>query len=466
MQSDHPVRLRTRPTPAQNSPSSVEVGQPAGAEPRLAVRAISALRPAARQVRRHDRRKRALLTTSYARHGELTPIIVTADGEIVDGHARVEALKELGRERVLTLVIPDRSPASLKTARLILNRTQEVGVSYDMPSLALEFRDVLAADPTLIAASGFTMAEVDGALFRAVAAKPEPEPPSRSAPVSRLGDVWEVGRHRIVCGNARLGDAYTDLLGSARADMLLSDPPFGTSVRQISSTHEEFVEGSGMSEAEALVFFKEALGMISGHLRDGAIADLFIDARSLVALATALRTTGFEQKAICAWDKQAGSMGSLYRHQIEFIIVSKWGKARHNNIQLGKYKSNRTTLWSSPGLAQFGPGRADALADHPTVKPVGLLADALLDTSNPGDVILDLFVGTGSTLLACERTGRVGRGIELDPRHVDTALRRLEQEIGQAAVHVATGRTFADTARARQAEADQVGSVGEQEVRS
>lgn len=457
MTSNAIVRLRKRPSNQVRPPfADANANPPLESELLLLLQPVADLRSAARRPRLHNRKKQELLQTSYRRHGNLGAIIVTTDGEIVDGHARFEALKALGVEKILTVVIPDRSPEALTAARLILNRAQEVGVSYDKPILGSDFCQILAVDPTLIASTGFTMAEVDGALFKAIASKAEPPDRPLPIPVTRLDDLWEVGSHRILCGNAREHRAYAKLIGSSRVDMLLSDPPFAVSVKEISKSHGEFVEGSGMSEIEARAFFDEFIEAASAHLKDGAIADLFIDGRSLALLSAALKRAGFSQKAICAWDKQAGGQGSLYRHQIEFVIVSKWGRTAHtNNVQLGKFKRNRTTLWSSPGMAQFGTGRAETLDLHPTVKPIGLLADALLDTSNPGDLILDPFCGTGSTLLACARTGRIGRGIELDPKHVDTALRRLEQEIGQEAVHVESGRTFAETAAAREGEASQ-----------
>ena len=449
MTTSEAVRLRQRPT-AQVRPPFANAKPLLEAELRLELQSIANIRDGASRLRVHNLEKQKLLQTSFRRHGNLGAIIVTTDGEIVDGHARVEALKALGVEKVLTLVVPDRSPAALKAARHVLNRAQEVGVSWDKPTLAADFREILAADPTLIASTGFTMAEVDGALFKAIAPKAGPPDRPLPIPVTRLGDLWQVGPHRLVCGNAREPRIYSCVLGSDRVDMLLSDPPFGVEVREISKSHGEFVEGSGMSEIEARVFFDEFLEAASAHLKDGAIVDLFIDGRSLALLATALKRAGFTQKAICAWDKQVGGQGALYRHQIEFIIVSKWGKSAHtNNVQLGRYKRNRTTLWSSPGMAKFGTGRDEALGLHPTVKPIGLLADALLDTSNPNEIILDPFCGTGSTLLACARTGRIGRGIELDPKHVDTALRRLEQELGQEAIHVESGRTFAETMMTR-----------------
>lgn len=462
MTIDTPVRLRSRPQPsdASSQPSS----RPSI---RLDWKRPADLKTASRRPRRHTRAKRALLRRSHERHGDLGAIVATEDGEVLDGHERLEAYRELGRELIPVLVVPNRSAAAMTAARLVLNRAHEVGVNWDKLTLAHDFREVLASDPTLIAATGFTMAEVDGALFQAIAPPAETRTHEPRVSVTRAGDLWKVGRHLVLCGSARHRKSYVRLLGSDRANMILSDPPFGVSVRSISGKHEEFVEGSGMSEIEQRALFEESVEALSGYLEDGAIVDLFIDGRSLALLLTVLKRAGFELKAVCVWDKGAGGMGSLYRHQVEFIIVSKWGQAAHtNNVQLGKYKRNRTTLWSSPGRAQFGSGRAEAIDLHPTVKPIGLLADALLDTSNPGEIILDPFCGTGSTLLACERTGRVGRGIELDPKHVDTSLRRLEQETGSEAVHVGTGLTFAETGRAREAGAGPSGDAVGPEDRS
>jgi hypothetical protein len=220
-----------------------------------------------------------------------------------------------------------------------------------MPSLALDLQEVLQFDPALIATTGFTMAEVDGALFRAMAKnseeslRPQENVSQRAVLVSRFGDIWKAGRHLLICGNSRNHQTYVRLLGrDNRADMVMSDPPFGIGVGDISGHHDEFVEGSGMTETEARAFFDEFLEAMSGHVKDGAIVDLFIDGRSLVTLAAALKRAGFTQKAICVWDKQAGGMGSLYRHQVEFVIVAKWGRAPHtNNVQLGRNKRNRTT---------------------------------------------------------------------------------------------------------------------------
>ena len=171
----------------------------------------------------------------------------------------------------------------------------------------------------------------------------------------------------------------------------------------------------------------------------------------MFALLQAIRAVGLEQKAIVTWDKGTGGMGTLYRQQAEFVVVTKAGKGPHiNNVERGRHGRNRTTVWSAPGMAQFGRGRKEALRLHPTVKPVSLLMDALLDTSRPGGIVLDPFAGSGTLLLAAHRTHRVGRAIELDPCYVDVAVARMEALTGKPARHVATGLTFAEMAVQRQ----------------
>jgi DNA modification methylase len=186
------------------------------------------------------------------------------------------------------------------------------------------------------------------------------------------------------------------------------------------------------------------------HVRNGAVVDLFIDYRGMYALMTAAREAGLQHLCTAVWDKQHAGMGGLYRHRAEFILVTKWGEAPHiNNVQLGKHGRNRSTVWEAPGLAGFGRERSQALKAHATPKPVPLLADAILDTSERGGVVLDPFLGSGSLLLAAHRTGRVGVGIELDPRFVDVAVKRMETFTGEPARHLETGLTFAELTERR-----------------
>lgn len=159
MQNDHRVRLRSRPELPATAP-----GRSSSAQIRLVFMRLAELRPSSRRSRRHNRGNRELIKASLERHGDLGAIVATEDGEVLDGNERLEAYRELGRDHVPVLVVSNRSPAARTAARLILNRAHEVGGTWDMPSLAQDFRELLSVDPTLIAVAGFTMAEVDGAV--------------------------------------------------------------------------------------------------------------------------------------------------------------------------------------------------------------------------------------------------------------------------------------------------------------
>ena len=335
-----------------------------------------------------------------------------------------------------------------------MNKLPE-GRAWDEKELGKELAELLEIDATLIEFSGFEMPEVDRYLSDLSGESADDAIEAEVGPiVSRLGDLWLfAGKHRLLCASAREVASYEGLLGAEMVQMVLSDPPYGCKIKgNASRTHEDFVEGAAMNEAEALSFFEGFLTSMSPHLDDGAIVDLFIDAPGMFALQQAIRHAGLVQKALVVWDKGVGGMGSLYRQQVEFVVVSKWGKAAHiNNVLLGKYGRNRTTSWTVAGLAQTGLDRKRALELHPTVKPVALLIDALLDTSLVGGVILDPFTGSGSTLIAAHRTQRLGRGIELDPKYVDVAVRRMEKITGKSAIHAATGLTFAAIAKQRSA---------------
>ena len=417
---------------------------------------IGAITRASRQVRRRGRDQVERIAASIRHVGCVLPLPVTASHELIDGHAVLEALIQLGYDSVPVVVIDHLPPEKLRALRLSLNKLGEAS-TWDSDALGAEFAEMLSIDPDLIALAGFTMPEVDVCLAGFGLDPDESDADAAAARsdapvVSQPGDIWVfVGGHELLCGNARDPASYLALLRGRRVQMVFADGPYGCFIKgHVSRSHGEFVEGSGMSESEARAFFADFLTALTAHLQDGAIVDLFIDWRGMHALVSAARDAGLVQQALCVWDKGAGGMGSLYRSQAEFVLVMKWGRARHiNNVRLGTYGRNRTTVWQAPGLAQFGLERREALGTHPTVKPVGLVADALLDTSRVGGLVLDPFLGSGTTLVAAHRTRRVGLGIELDPRYVDAAVRRMEAATGAPARHAASGLTFAALAEAR-----------------
>lgn len=446
--------IRIRHRAGSSIPSSNTGAAAPGSNLTVTHQSTAAIQPSKHALRKRGRGQVECLAANIERFGCLVPILVTSRGEIIDGHAIYEACRRLGHTTVATIIVDHLSEDEVRALRLSLNRITESS-SWDPDALKREFAHLLAVEPDLVAFSGFDMPEIDLALSAMAIDDSDPAdavPEPSSEVVSRTGDLWGfAGGHRLLCGSAREAESYTVLLAGHRAQKVTTDPPYGCAIRNhVSGSHGEFVEGSGMNEVQTHAFFDAFLSAMIPHVADGAIVEMFIDWRGMQALVSAARAAGLQQLTTCVWDKGLGGMGSLYRQQVEFVLVMKCGAARHiNNVALGRHGRNRTTIWPARGLNGFGPGREAALALHPTVKPVGLIAEALLDTSLRGGRILDPFCGSGTTLLACHRTGRVGHGIELDPVYVDVAVRRMEALTGSPARHAATGLTFAQEAERR-----------------
>lgn len=301
--------------------------------------------------------------------------------------------------------------------------------------------------------TGFDTPELD-LIFAPKEVREEATPPSdRSQPaVSRLGDLWRIGEHTVLCGDSTRETAYRALMGNETAGLVFTDPPYNVPVAGHVSglgkiAHAEFAMASGeMTEAE----FSGFLGTIFRHLNafsgDGSLHYICMDWRHMWEVLSAARGNYTELKNLCIWAKTNGGMGNLYRSRHELVFVFKNGTQAHiNNVELGKHGRNRTNVWDYPGANSFGASRDSDLAMHPTVKPVQLVADAILDASNRGDIVLDVFGGSGTTLEAAERTGRRGRAIEIDPYYVDVIVQRLEKATKQRAVLVKGGESFEST---------------------
>jgi DNA modification methylase len=240
--------------------------------------------------------------------------------------------------------------------------------------------------------------------------------------------------------------------------MVFTDPPYNVAIAGHVSglghvQHAEFPMASGeMSEAAFTAFLTTILARIETHSADGAIAYVCIDWRHLYELLTAGRATGLALKNLCVWAKTNAGMGTFYRSQHELVAVFKVGTAPHiNSFELGQFGRRRTNVWTYPGVNSFGAGRDAALSMHPTVKPVALVADTIKDCSKRNGLILDPFLGSGTTVIAAEITGRRAAGLELDPRYVDCVIRRWQQATGDAAVLAASEETFEAVTRARAA---------------
>ena len=304
--------------------------------------------------------------------------------------------------------------------------------------------------------TGFETAEIDLLIGSLEAddrpAEPEPafEGPDRSKPaVSVPGDIWRLGDHVLLCGDALKAESYAALMGGEKAKMVFTDPPYNVPIAGHVSglgkiKHDDFAMASGeMSESEFIGFLRTAFGHMADFSVDGSLHYLCMDWRHAYELLDAARSVYSELKNLCVWNKDNGGMGSLYRSKHELVFVFKNGTAKHvNNVELGRYGRNRTNVWDYAGANSLTGGRKQDLALHPTVKPVALVADAILDASKRGSIILDPFAGSGSTLLAAEKIGRRARAIELDPYYVDTIIRRFQKETGKEAVIADSGLPF------------------------
>lgn len=301
---------------------------------------------------------------------------------------------------------------------------------------------------------GFETGDID-LLFKVPGGTAEDDvelPPEDEPIISQKGDLWSIGKHMLLCGDARSADAYVRLMRGERAQMSFTDPPYNVlipgnaaGIRRKKKPHREFVMGSGeMTGPEFEAFLLASLTRIAEVSLPGAIIDVCIDWRHTAELNRAAEALALEKKNLCVWVKTNAGMGSFYRSQHELVHILKVRGAEHiNNFGLGGKGRNRTNVWSYAGANCFRKGRSEDLTNHPTVKPVAMVADAILDCSHRGGVILDPFAGSGTTLVAAERTGRRGYGMELDPAYVDVALRRLEKETGEEAV-LENGETFAE----------------------
>lgn len=420
------------------------------------------LRPYPGNARSHSRKQLKLIENSIKQFGFTNPILVTADREVVAGHGRLQAAKSLGMKLVPVVALSSLSEADKKALVIADNRIAELA-GWDRDILAIEYQGLHDLQFDDLEVTGFSLGEIDTILDDASEKQPiEPGPEdhiipaSTSAPVSRKGDLWVLGTHRLLCGDARSGADYARLLEGDSADLVLTDPPFNVRVDgNISGLgkvrHEEFAMASGeMSEAEFTTFLSTFLGCAKAYSRNGAILFVFMDWRHLFELTCAGREQGLSAKNLIVWAKDNAGMGTFYRSKHELAFVFKNGDGPHTNtFELGQHGRYRTNVWEYAGVNTFKSGRLDELAMHPTVKPVAMLADAIRDVTKRSAIILDPFAGSGSTLIAAEKTGRHARCIEYEPKYCDVIVRRWQAYTGKAATFEGIDLTFEDFEAAR-----------------
>ena len=419
--------------------------------------AIDNLKLPARKLRKTNAAHLREIANSIAVHGFVIPILIGLDNTVVDGLSRVLAAREHNLHEIPCLQIGHLSDVEQRTLRLAVNRLAEKG-EWDLPALAFEYEELIVLDAP-VETTGFSHAEIDAIIIVNEAVGGQEigslAPDACLPVVSRLGDVYQLDTHRIVCGDARSVDTLALLMSeTSMARLVFTDEPYNVPIQGhvTSKKHRSFEMAAGeMTDSEFFDFNIDWMKAAVAWLQDGGLLATFIDWRGLSTVTTAAVKLDLEQLNHVVWAKTNAGMGSLYRSQTEHLPIFKKGSAAHvNNVKLGKAGRWRSSLWTYPGASSFGSDARRGLKDHPTVKPTIMLQDALLDVTNRGEVVLDPFLGSGSTLIACEMTGRVCRGIEIDPLYVDTIIRRFEAKTGKKAILEKTGESFETLKAARQ----------------
>lgn len=408
---------------------------------------------ATRQVKTHSKTYVTKLAAGISRVGFLVPMLVDEHYGVVSGHGRLAAARLLNLAQVPVVRIEHLTPEQLRLFALFENKIVSES-EFDEAALHLEFQELRLLSPELeLSDSGFSIGEIDGLAGRIRSAALDDldvvvEGKSKGPAVTRPGDIWICGRHRLICGDATDPDVLARLIGAVSVHQTINDPPFNLPTRAFSSSghHGNFAQGAGeMDEAAFTAFLASFLNAAKPHLADGALVYAFMDAKHIVELLAAGRSAGFSYKALLVWVKSgSGGQGSFYRSGHELIAVFKHGKAAsRNNIQLGKFGRNRSNVLQYPGITATAGGKR-ALKLHPTVKNLAMIADLILDASAPGENILDSFGGSGTTLIAAEKTDRNAYLCELSPGYADVTVERYNALGGEPARLSATGQTFAE----------------------
>lgn len=417
------------------------------------------LKPRATNPRTHSKRQIEQLKNSILEFGFVRPVLLDGDGGIIAGHGSTLAAIELGMTDVPTVRVDHFTPAQIRAYVIADNKLAE-NAGWDRQLLALELKELSLNLDFDVALTGFELPEVDlliGELDEAApdAADEIPETDRDRPAVTRVGDLWQIGEHFLLCGDSTKGESYDTLLRGTKAQAVFTDPPYNVPIAGNVSglgknVHREFAMASGeMTPAEFTSFLRTVFGLLVNFSADGSLHYICMDWRHMREVLEAADSYR-ELKNLCVWAKTNAGMGSLYRSQHELVFVYKNGTASHiNNVELGRFGRNRTNVWNYAGVNTFGKDRDSELAMHPTVKPVALLADAILDCSHRGGIVLDAFAGSGTTLIAAEKTGRCGFGIEIDPHYSDTIVRRFKRIYGIDARLLDGGDSFDKVARTR-----------------
>jgi DNA modification methylase len=406
----------------------------------IVYRPLAALQPDPRNARTHPKRQVSQIVASIRAFGFTNPILTDEAGLLIAGHGRLLAAKKLGLAEVPVIVLAGLSDPQKRALRLADNKIA-LNAGWDLEILQMELAELASMDididPTL---TGFSVGEIDVILRTNVDPDDEAVPALPLAPRTKPGDIWILGEHRVGCGDSRDGAFLRAIIGGGeQIDAAFLDPPYNVKIsgNAVSKgTHREFAMASGeMSEDEFRRFLSETLGAAARVSRDGAVHFICMDWRHMDDVSVVGRQVYGDLLNLCVWNKSNAGMGSLYRSKHELVFVYRVGEGPHlNNVELGKHGRNRTNVWDYASVNSLKGSRREDLALHPTVKPTGLVADAIQDVTRRGDLVLDLFLGSGTTLMATDRVGRRFRGLDIDPAYVEVAIERWSQRTSQEPV--------------------------------
>jgi DNA modification methylase len=409
--------------------------------------------------RSHSPRQIRQIARSIVEFGFLVPILIDASGKVIAGHGRLLAARQLGWREVPTIQLHHLSEAQARAFMIADNRLTEIS-QWDDALLATQLRELAALDLDFsLEVTGFDIGEIDLRIEQSSLTDDDDEranqipEPSGDSPVTQTGDVWILNEHRVLCASALERNSYTTLMGKDRAEMVFIDPPYNVAidgnVSGLGATrHREFAMASGeMSKEEFQQFLTKVFLLLAKYSAPRSLHFVFMDWRHTGEVVAAGEDIYSELINCCVWVKDNAGMGSFYRSQHEFVFVFKSQTGSHrNNVQLGQYGRNRTNVWNYPCANSFSRSgdEGNLLALHPTIKPAALVGDAIMDCTERGGIVLDSFLGSGTTVIAAERTGRRCYGLEIDPRYVDTIVRRWQAFTRNVAIHSQSGRSFAE----------------------
>ncbi len=438
---------------------------------KIELRPLASLKWAKRSARTHSKKQIAQIASSIRQFGFNVPLLVDPEGVIVAGHGRLEAARLLALVDVPVIPIGHLSAAELRAFALADNKIASLA-GWDDDILKIEFEELQTACNFDLEITGFSTTEID-LLSDAAGSEDKlenvPDLDRREAVGVETGDLWLLGEHKLLCGDSREPACFAALMGDDRARMVFSDPPFNVKIDghvggMGDIKHPEFAMASGeMSKPEFTGFLKVTFANAAAVSIDGAIHYHFMDWRHMGEMLDAGHAVYSGLQNMCVWAKDNGGMGSFYRSQHELVFVWKCGTAPHlNTVELGKNGRYRTNVWNYRGASKTGPNAE--LAMHPTVKPVPMIIDAIKDTSKRGEIVLDPFGGSGSTLIAAHKAGRHARLIEYEPHYCEVTIRRWQDLTRSQATLAATGETFTEVHRRRNAELDRLCALALDEV--